>query len=57
MYSDMRPLQYHIPTEVTPNLNIHNSEVCHPVVCRKTNGDVNISHEITTMVVWIYYGL
>ena len=25
-----------------------------PVVCRKTNGEVNISHENTTMVVWIY---
>ena len=27
-----------------------------PVVCRKTNGEVNISHENTTMVVWIYDG-
>jgi len=27
-----------------------------PVVCRKTNGEVNISHENTTMVVWIYEG-
>ena len=25
-----------------------------PVVCRKTNGEVNISNEITTRVVWIY---
>ena len=25
-----------------------------PVVCRITNGEVNISHENTTMVVWIY---
>jgi len=25
-----------------------------PVVCRKTNGEVNISHENTTMVFWIY---
>ena len=24
------------------------------VVCRKTNGEVNISHENTSMVVWIY---
>jgi len=28
-----------------------------PVVCRKTNGDVNISHETTTVVVWIYDGI
>jgi len=25
-----------------------------PVVCRKTNGEVNISHENTTVVVWMY---
>ena len=34
-----------------------NSEVCHPCVCRKTNVEVNISHENTTMVVWIYDGV
>jgi len=28
-----------------------------PVVCRKTKGEVNISHENTTMVVWIYDGI
>ena len=28
-----------------------------PVVCRKTDGEVNISHENTTMVVWIYDGV
>jgi len=28
-----------------------------PVVCRKTNGEVNVSHENTTMVVWIYDGV
>jgi hypothetical protein len=28
-----------------------------PVVCRKTNGQVNTSHENTTMVVWIYDGI
>ena len=28
-----------------------------PVVCRKTNGEVNISHENTAMVVWIYDGV
>jgi len=28
-----------------------------PVVCRKTNGEVNISHENTGMVVWIYDGI
>ena len=28
-----------------------------PVVCRKTNGEVNISHENTSMVVWIYDGV
>jgi len=27
------------------------------VVCRKTNCEVNISHETTTMVVWIYDGI
>jgi len=27
------------------------------VVCRKTNSEVNISHETTTMVVWIYDGI
>ena len=27
-----------------------------PVVCRKTNGEVDISHKNTTMVVWIYDG-
>jgi len=27
-----------------------------PVVCRKTNGEVNISHENTTIVVRIYDG-
>jgi len=28
-----------------------------PVVCRKTNGEVNISHENTAMMVWIYNGV
>jgi len=28
-----------------------------PVVCRKTNGGVNVIHETTTMVVWIYDGI
>ena len=28
-----------------------------PVVCRKTNSEVNISHETTTVVVWIYDGI
>ena len=28
-----------------------------PVVCTKTNGEVNISHENTTMAVWIYDGV
>jgi hypothetical protein len=28
-----------------------------PVVYRKSNGEVNISHENTTMVVWIYDGV
>jgi hypothetical protein len=28
-----------------------------PVVCIQTNGEVNISHENTTMVVWIYGGV
>jgi hypothetical protein len=28
-----------------------------PVVCRKPNGEVNIGHENTTMVVWIYDGV
>jgi len=28
-----------------------------PVVCRKTHGEVNISHESTTMIVWIYDGI
>ena len=28
-----------------------------PVVCRKTNGEVNISHENTTMVVWVCGGV
>jgi len=28
-----------------------------PVVCRKTNGEVNISHENSTMIVWIYDGV
>ena len=28
-----------------------------PVVCRRTNGMVNIDHENTTMVVWIYDGI
>jgi len=28
-----------------------------PVVCRKTSGEVNISHENTTMLVWIYDGI
>jgi len=28
-----------------------------PVVWRETNGEVNISHENTTMVVWIYDGI
>ena len=28
-----------------------------PVVCRKTNSEVNISHETTTMVVWICDGI
>ena len=28
-----------------------------PVVCRKTNGEVNISHENITVVVWIYDGV
>ena len=28
-----------------------------PVVCRKTNGVVNISHGNTTVVVWIYGGV
>ena len=27
------------------------------VVCRKTNGEVNISQENTTVVVWIYDGV
>ena len=27
------------------------------VVCRKTNGEVNISHENTTMVEWVYDGV
>jgi len=26
-------------------------------VCRKANVEVNISHETTTMVVWIYDGI
>ena len=26
-------------------------------MCRKTNGEVNISHETTTVVVWIYDGI
>jgi len=26
-------------------------------VCRKTNGEVNISHENTTVVIWIYDGV
>ena len=26
-------------------------------LCRKTNGEVNISHENTTVVVWIYDGI
>jgi len=28
-----------------------------PVVCRKTNGEVIISHENTTMIVWVYGGV
>jgi hypothetical protein len=28
-----------------------------PVARRKTDGEVNISHENTTMVVWIYGGV
>jgi len=28
-----------------------------PVVFRKTSGEVNISHETNTMVVWIYDGI
>jgi len=40
------------------NDHYHNSEVCQPrFVCRKTNSEVNISHENTTMVVWIYDGI
>ena len=28
-----------------------------PVVCRNINGDVNISHENTTVIEWIYGGV
>ena len=28
-----------------------------PVVCRMTNGEINISHGNTTVVVWIYDGV
>jgi len=28
-----------------------------PVVCRKADGEVNIGHETTTMLVWIYDGI
>ena len=28
-----------------------------PVVCRNTNGEVNISHENTIVLVWIYGGV
>jgi len=30
---------------------------CFASVVRQTNGEVNISHETTTVVVWIYDGI
>jgi len=52
-------LGFFISVHVTYSFKVplHNSELCHPVVCRKTNGEVNISHENTTMAVWIYDGV
>jgi len=37
--------------------SVYCTEVCHPVVSRKTNGEVIISHENTTIVVWVYGGV